>query len=170
MYSLKKKQKIALLLIIFFLVIAVSISYYLTSYHYKSQGVEEREQSFLCTIGKSFNCDIVNTSPYSEMFGIPIALYGLFFYLAFLVLVVFCLCNPAKAEIGLIIAHGFALFSIIYSMYLFYIVKFVIGVFCLYCLIIYGINITLFVLTKIAVDKRYKDFILSIRGCLKSNF
>jgi uncharacterized membrane protein len=34
-----------------------------------------------CNISETINCDIVNKGPLSEMFGIPVALYGVLFYL-----------------------------------------------------------------------------------------
>src|SRR3990167_9561955 len=34
-----------------------------------------------CNINATFNCDVVNQGPYSEMFGIPVALIGIIGYL-----------------------------------------------------------------------------------------
>lgn len=33
-----------------------------------------------CTINQTFNCDIVNRGPFSELFGIPVALLGILGY------------------------------------------------------------------------------------------
>jgi len=42
------------------------------------------KQSFVsgafCTLGETFNCDVVNKGPYSELFGIPVALIGVVGY------------------------------------------------------------------------------------------
>src|SRR5437879_12528099 len=35
-----------------------------------------------CDIGETFNCDIVNRSEYSSVFGIPVALIGMLVYAA----------------------------------------------------------------------------------------
>ena len=39
-----------------------------------------------CDIGETFNCDIVNRSEYSSIFGIPVALIGMLGYAALLTL------------------------------------------------------------------------------------
>src|SRR3954453_11556039 len=39
-----------------------------------------------CTFGQSFNCDIVNRSSYSTVFGVPVALIGILGYLLVLAL------------------------------------------------------------------------------------
>jgi uncharacterized membrane protein len=87
-------------------------------------------QTNYCDFGASFNCDIVNRSVYSTVFGIPDALIGLLGYGLLLVLATFYR-TKAETPFMLLIAStaglGFAL-------YLTYIEKFVLATWCVLCL------------------------------------
>jgi uncharacterized membrane protein len=87
-------------------------------------------QTNYCDFGASFNCDIVNRSVYSTVFGIPDALIGLLGYSLLLVLATFYR-TKAETPFMLLIAStaglGFAL-------YLTYIEKFVLATWCVLCL------------------------------------
>ncbi len=45
------------------------------------------DSSHFCDIGTSFSCDKVNKSPWSTLFGVPVALLGMLAYAAVLLLV-----------------------------------------------------------------------------------
>ena len=83
-----------------------------------------------CTFGQSFNCDIVNRSSYSTVFGVPVALIGIVGYLLILALAT-VYREKAETPVMLLIAStaglGFAL-------YLTYIEKFVLQAWCILCL------------------------------------
>ncbi len=53
-------------------------SAYLTAQHLVAKG----GGASMCNVSSLINCDVVNTSKYSEILGFPIALYGLGFYAA----------------------------------------------------------------------------------------
>jgi uncharacterized membrane protein len=77
-------------------------------------------------------CDVVAASPYSQIFGIPLALFGVFFYLSifsFSIWRVFVSTAPAIWYILLLSTVGFIL-----SLYFLYLQAFVIEAFCEYCL------------------------------------
>lgn len=81
-----------------------------------------------CPISPWINCLVVTSSKYSSLFGIPLALFGAFYYLTMFVLLF-------KRE--RLYKHFFLLvssFGVLFSIYLTYIQAFVIGLFCLYCL------------------------------------
>jgi uncharacterized membrane protein len=83
-----------------------------------------------CDFGQAFNCDIVNRSVYSTIFGIPVALIGILGYAALGTLAVFFgdRVDTPKALLGASLAGlGFAL-------YLTYIEGFVLGTWCILCL------------------------------------
>jgi vitamin-K-epoxide reductase (warfarin-sensitive) len=89
-----------------------------------------KETSSYCDFAQNFNCDIVNRSIYSEIAGIPVALIGLLGYAGLLGLAT---VYRAKAEtpklllLASVVGLGFAL-------YLTYIEKFVLAVWCILCL------------------------------------
>lgn len=97
---------------------------YLTAKHYSGQTV-------YCPVGKS--CDTVLSSEYSVVYGIPIALFGLIFYLTVLVLSVFYLQTNKK--LFLKISFILIFFGFLFSVWLSYLQFFVIKAICTYCLL-----------------------------------
>ena len=70
-----KPKKQRLLKVIFFLsLLGIIISGYLVSVHYSNK-------NSLCDINQGLSCSIVNRSQYAEVWGIPIAFFGVLFYL-----------------------------------------------------------------------------------------
>jgi uncharacterized membrane protein len=86
--------------------------------------------SSFCDFGANFNCDMVNRSVYSAVFGIPVALIGIFGYGVLLVLATLYRARagaPAMLLITSLAGFGFAL-------YLTYVEAFVLAVWCILCL------------------------------------
>lgn len=86
----------------------------------------------ICSIGSLSGCNIVTTSPYSSLLGIPVADYGILFYgivfvLAALELVVFD--ELLRRSLMWLAFLGAAV-----SLYLVFIEVFIIGALCVYCL------------------------------------
>jgi len=71
-------------------------------------------------------CDIVQNSPYSQIMGVPVAIFGLFFYFALFVLIY---KNLKKLE------RIFVITGLIFSLYLSYLELFVIFAICTWCVI-----------------------------------
>lgn len=88
-----------------------------------------------CDIGQSFNCDLVNRSAYSTLFGVPVALIGVAGYLLLL-----CLATVyrQRAETPVVLAVASAL-GLSFALYLTYIEGHLLGVWCILCLISLGL-------------------------------
>jgi len=80
-------------------------------------------------------CDVVNTSEYSVLAGIPIAFFGAMAYIAFLFLLLFEKRFEWIQENGPLMLFGISLFGFLYSIYLTYIEIFVIFAICPYCVL-----------------------------------
>jgi uncharacterized membrane protein len=106
----------------------------------------------LCFLDKS-GCEIVNTSIYSEIFGIPVALLGVLAYLFIFVVSVYEIKSSKKWEPRLIL-FSFSLFSLFFSLYLTYLEIFVLKAICPFC-IISAIIITLIFILSILKLKEY---------------
>lgn len=95
-----------------------------------------------CNISRHINCEAVNTSPWSVFFGIPVAAYGLFFYVALLGITLL-----AGRWVSAHKAHEVILFSSlvasVVSLLLFAISEFVIGALCIMCIGLYLTNFLL---------------------------
>lgn len=90
----------------------------------------------LCNVNATLNCDSVNSSEYSELFGFPIALLGVAFYLG---LAVASMLSPAKTtRFFQIVALG-GLASVAYSLFL-GAVSASMGTFCIMCISMYAAN------------------------------
>ena len=83
-----------------------------------------------CDIGNTFNCDIVNRSEYSTVFGIPVALIGMLGYAAVLGLAT--VYRERREMPSLIFAGSSA--GLLFALYLTYIEARVLGVWCIMCL------------------------------------
>ena len=83
-----------------------------------------------CEIGETFNCDIVNRSEYSSIFGIPVALIGMLGYAGLAGLAtVYRERRETPAMLFSAAAVGLA-----FALYLTYIEARVLGVWCILCL------------------------------------
>lgn len=80
-------------------------------------------------------CDIVNSSPYSELFGIPIAVLGAGAYLVYIIALAAEKWRPAIRESSVLIQFGIALVGVLYSAYLTYLELAVIHAVCPYCVV-----------------------------------
>lgn len=83
-----------------------------------------------CEFGQAFNCDIVNRSEYSSIFGIPVALIGMLGYGA---LVGLATVYRERRETPLFLVLG-AMAGLGFALYLTYIEARVLGVWCILCL------------------------------------
>jgi vitamin-K-epoxide reductase (warfarin-sensitive) len=87
-------------------------------------------QTTYCDFGASFNCDIVNRSIYSAVFGIPDALIGI---LGYGLLLALATLYRTKVETPLMLLIA-ATAGLGFALYLTYIEKFVLATWCILCL------------------------------------
>jgi len=83
-----------------------------------------------CDIGEAFNCDIVNRSEYSSVFGIPVAWIGMLGYAALAGLAT--VYRERRGTPAML--FGGAAAGLAFALYLTYIEARVLGVFCILCL------------------------------------
>jgi vitamin-K-epoxide reductase (warfarin-sensitive) len=83
-----------------------------------------------CDFSQSFNCDVVNRSAYSTVLGVPVALIGIIGYLLIIALATIYR-NKTETPVLLLIA---SLGGLAFALYLTYIEKFKLGVWCILCL------------------------------------
>lgn len=103
------------------------VTIYLIAMHYKP------EISEFCTFGEAFNCDIVNKSIYSEIFGIPVAILGTITYL---LLLAFAIRGRFKDQSKLVpYVTAFVAGGVAFSLRLTYIEAFVLHTWCILCVL-----------------------------------
>ncbi|MFO8053855.1 MAG: vitamin K epoxide reductase family protein [Bacteroidales bacterium] len=155
----RNKQIIPLPYSYYFFTVAVILligffdSVYLALSHYKLY-TDIGYQSF-CAISRAFNCDTVSQSPYSILFGVPVAVWGIFGYAFSLVLLIFAWPKQAERKriwtLLLIISLCFTL----YSLFLAVISTYKIHSYCIMCILSYGVNLLLLYFTWL-IRKRFK--------------
>ena len=88
----------------------------------------------LCAPGLR-DCFTVNTSRFSEIYGIPIALFGLSAYLLIIAILLFESRNTFLQENARMALFGISLVGVLYSIYLSYLEAYVILAWCPYCVL-----------------------------------
>ena len=101
-------------------------------------------EAFCAGIGE---CDIVNTSPYSEIAGIPMALLGAGAYVALVILLIVERRRGFWKNNSLLIFFGITLIGLLYSAYLTYIEVAVINAICPFCVLSALAMLVLFVVS-----------------------
>ena len=79
-------------------------------------------------------CNTVAYSPYGRIFGVPIGVYGLIFYLFMIVLAVLLVFFRSSRRLRLVVLL-YAVIGVLFSIYFFYLDLAFIRAFCIYCLI-----------------------------------
>jgi len=102
----------------------------------------------------SSNCQTVNSSPYAEIAGVPIAILGIGAYLSLLVLLALERHGGFWRANSPLIFFGISLAGVLYSIYLTYIELFVLRAICPYCLVS---AIALVVLLILAIFRLSRD-------------
>jgi vitamin-K-epoxide reductase (warfarin-sensitive) len=103
-----------------------------------------KSKTSYCDFGQSFNCDIVNRSEYSTIAGVPVAVIGILGYIALLAFATF---YREKAETpGILLAAS--LVGLAFALYLTYVEKFILGVWCILCLTSLAAILTIAVLSS----------------------
>ena len=89
-------------------------------------------------------CDTVAQSPYALLFGVPLSVIGIFYYLSVILLVVFYF--GTKQQIAMKMFSLLSVVGFLASIYFIYLQAFVIKAFCFYCILSAVTSTTLFIL------------------------
>jgi uncharacterized membrane protein len=121
----------------------LGVSIYLTIAHFTDKPLAG------CSESGAVNCTKVTTSPQSYVFGIPVAVLGLAFFMAAVALMSPWAWRWARREVALIRIASLVV-GVGFVLYLIYAELFIIGAICLYCTSVHAITFLLFVLTAFA--------------------
>ena len=121
----------------------LGVSIYLTIAHFTESALAGCSESGLV------NCTKVTTSPESYVFGIPVAVLGLAFFVFAVAIMSPWAWQSARREVHLVRMASMVV-GIGFVLYLIYAELFTIGSICLYCTSVHAIMFVLFVLTAFA--------------------
>jgi len=135
---MKKESKTKILKIIIILsIIGLVVSLYLVKNHYA-----DPTKGSLCDMSESISCSLVNTSTFSELFNVPVALLGV---LWFLVLIIFSWKALKKDGALLAMMLGWGILGILFVIY-FVIAEIILRSICPFCTLVHVIVIAIFIL------------------------
>ena len=123
-------------------VAGIGVSTYLTITHYTAKIV------LACPDTGVINCAKVTTSSYSVIFGVPLALLGLLFFIGmFVVQTPWAWRNRTNfARRGRL---AFSVSGIVMILYLIYVELFKLNAICLYCTSVHVLTVAVFILTAL---------------------
>lgn len=138
----------------------------LMTWHHDTQlyGAEEQQGALIgCTESAAVNCDIVNTSAYSELAGIPIATLSISFYATILALAILGL--RGRVGVGALLV-GAGVGAVAYSGFLYYISTNELKYVCAWCFRLYGVNAAILVLALLGGKPALpdKNLLVTIAG------
>ena len=123
-------------------VAGLAVSVYLTVDHFTTRSV------LACPATASVNCEKVTTSSYASVLGIPVALYGLVFFVAMVALTLpYAWRDPRLRTARL----GAALVGVAFVVYLVGAELFGVGAICLWCTAVHVITVAIFGVLAFAV-------------------
>jgi uncharacterized membrane protein len=127
-------------------VLGVAVSGYLTYVHYNMDAL-------VCAGG---GCHIVQTSKYSEIMGIPIAVMGLLMFIGMIALIVIRERIEAYAYLANSGIMVLLVSSLIYFAYLTYLEAYVIHAWCQWCVVTAIITLILFVIEAFRMREDFR--------------
>ena len=113
--------------------LGVVVSAYLTQQHVNPGNA-------VCNAGEVFNCDVVNTSEFSEVLGVPIALLGAGFYAAVTVASVLGWLGREGFQKASVFVGFAGILGSLVAFYLMWASGSQVGAWCLFCIATYGFS------------------------------
>jgi len=157
-----KKAHVGSILILILAVGGIALGVYLTLLHIWK--LLDPNFVSLCEIGQHFDCNTVNSSRYARIAGVPLGIFGAGFYGAMGVLSVMNLFGSRRLERLPQFMFGLSLVAVGVSVILAFISHFLIGAFCLFCMLMWLINLAMAGLTYWMSTGRFRD---ALRGAVE---
>jgi len=133
------------MLIALLAVVGIAVSSVALRSHYT------RDKSSYCNFSETLNCDMVNRSSYSEVWGIPVALIG---FLGYAFLMVLATVRRQNQETPSLLLASAAV-GLVFALYLTYVEAYILGVWCILCLTSLGaIAVTTLLASVLFVQSR----------------
>jgi len=142
-------RPLALGLLVLVLLAGLGAAGYLVAHHENQVYGDATLTLANCPETATVNCDLVNSSSWSELAGVPIAAFAIPTYLLLLLLVAMSPRTPAT----LAYAFGIGVLAVSYSIALFVISKTQIGFLCLWCMRLYAVNLSIPILSALAARR-----------------
>jgi uncharacterized membrane protein len=141
-------QKILLGFIVFIALIGLADAWYLTESAFKGAAL-------ICDVRGLTGCNTVAQSEYSKIFGVPLALYGVFFYIGVFLISSICLFNEYRVLYKVLYIGG--IIGLLSSTYFMFLQAFIIKAYCIYCIASFVLAVLLAGLTSVLWRKKVSE-------------
>src|SRR3989338_769248 len=139
-----QQGKYILIVMIILSIVGLLTSIYLTYTHY-----EPPLGGSGCDFSESISCSLVNTSIYSEVFGVSVALFGALWFIFYIWITCKALPNPKKYVLTLLMMDTLGILSMFYLIT----AEIILQALCPYCTLVHVIIVTLLILTIVLMKK-----------------
>lgn len=139
------------------LLVGLGIAVYLVAHHENQVYGDATLTLANCPESETINCDLVNSSPWSELAGLPVAALAIPTYLLLLGL----LAASRRTDAALAYVFCVGLLTVVYSLVLLVIAKTLIGFLCLWCMRLYAVNVSIPILAALAARRPPTELIMS---------
>ena len=165
-------RKFTPLIIIIVCVFGLFFAGYLTNQHFllNSGGLHSPS---LCSFNALFDCDALNASGFSEIFGYPVSALGITFYLVVILLSLYAhFFQTRMGQVAVFWMIALTFLSLVIDFGLAIIMVLGVGIICVFCVATYIINIIIFFLALLAMPKHVQPegFIKSLRQAFRYFF
>ncbi len=150
--------------VLILLLLGLADTGYLAWLHY--QNYTNLTFTSFCALSKSINCDTVSQSPWSILFGVPLAVWGFFAYLVFLFLFLSVVKEKSDKRQLWYLLFCLALIYSGISLYLGYVSATQIKAHCILCMASYAITFFLLIYSWIII-RRFCSF-SSVQGLVSA--
>ncbi len=127
-----------------FAMVGVSASVYLTDLHVRVHTDASYQPA--CDVNQTFNCSDIALSSYSHLLGVPMSVWGLIGYAGFLCLQLWGLAPDRGRRWPSGLYWLLSVFTLLTTAALFYVAEFVVHAWCIGCITLYVVNVSLFLL------------------------
>ena len=137
-------------LLLIAMAIGVAIGIYMTWHHDSMLYGTGDAQIVGCAETRVVSCDEVNTSRYSEVLGVPIAIFTAPTYFLVALLSLMALLRRGDPRRLIRYNFGIGLLAVLYSVFLGIVSRYELGFICLWCFRLYALNLSIAVLSWIS--------------------
>lgn len=143
-------RKGILTIIIILGIVGLLTSIYLIESHYAPP-----TEGSLCDFGETVSCSVVNTSIYSELFNVSVAVFGAIWFV-----ILFFMCRSAlrKAKVASALMLGWSVIGVLFVLYMI-VAEIILGALCPFCTVVHVIVVITLILSIIlykAEEKKLK--------------
>jgi len=157
MRQIEDKKLLAQILLLSLVGLLVAV--WIFDHHLSIKHANSSDVSSFCSVNETFDCNVVAKSEAAEWFGIPVAGFGILFYLAFIACgFVYSTTHGYSNQQSRGVYFFLAVVGAIPSLYLLLVSAFILKTFCLMCLLLDLVNLALLFVTAKSLYKHYPLF------------